>query len=430
MTPIDAKISNFDHKTGLFNLLIKVNINGKDASYSIARSYKDFQRINRQSSYFEGIPTNSYKKLARIHSWALNGEGWDFTLKRSLTNVERWLNATLSTFDEVDLLKILDEASYRTELQSAIERKEQETIPRMLQQYFASDANIALVLKHALNNINDFELTTFIEPSCGDGRIMLQLLERGAENVIGVDIDSKVGNVASIKCSSEQYKERNVKIHITDFLATNRNILLPQKIQNIEINGKNECSQLVDVEQYGRDLRDTNIIVVGGPPFTIVPHNIGKNIIDLLNGSENETVSSNDLKDCKFDYSNYDRADYPILFLIHSALVLKASKIVFILPYRCSQPSFIERATCALNQSQQQRESNSNSVITGDNPESTTSPTKIARICTNNENSACCSKRSTVYTWQLITNEIADNTFTMLGRPIKQPAVIQVWQYL
>jgi len=49
------------------------------------------------------------------------------------------------------------------------------------------------------------------------------------------------------------------------------------------------------------------------------------------------------------DHLSIHKSDYPLLFLIHSAIELQAVTVIFILPDRCNTSRFIDRVLYHLN---------------------------------------------------------------------------------
>lgn len=168
-----------------------------------------------------------------------------------------------------------------------------------LGQYFASDENARLVIRKLVELLErDSEHSTsgsqlvFVEPSCGDGRIISELLntkkQLKADNVkiLGYDIDPTAIERAKANLSGNE-----VALECKDFLS-------------LSLEDLSNCTTTTDEETSSRKRRrrassDDNgkIVVVGGPPYTPKP--------------------------------------LPQQFILHSIQQLQAELVVFILPERC-----------------------------------------------------------------------------------------------
>lgn len=168
-----------------------------------------------------------------------------------------------------------------------------------LGQYFASDENARLVIRKLVELLErDSERSTsgsqlvVVEPSCGDGRIISELLntkkQLKAENVkiLGYDIDPTAIERAKANLSGD-----DVALECKDFLSLSLRDLC-------------NCTNTTEEETSSRKRRrrassDDNrkIVVVGGPPYTPKP--------------------------------------LPQQFILHSIQQLQAELVVFILPERC-----------------------------------------------------------------------------------------------
>lgn len=168
-----------------------------------------------------------------------------------------------------------------------------------LGQYFASDDNAQLVVRKTRELLErDGERSsfiTFIEPSCGDGRIVSELLnatkqmEADSINIIGYDIDPTAIERANAKLSGSE-----VVLECKDFLSLSRRDLLsaisPPTVTKEETQSR---------KRRWADDDNGKIIVLGGPPYTPKP--------------------------------------LPQQFILHSIQQLKAEIVVFILPERCKK---------------------------------------------------------------------------------------------
>ena len=150
-----------------------------------------------------------------------------------------------------------------------------------LGQYFASEENANDVVRTAfelLSMIDSIQYNTiFLEPSCGDGRIIEKVLQTKYDTVqraiIGVDIDPNSIQKAEQKLGQQD----DMVLKSACFLS-----LTPEQIFScVSFEGKSK------------------LIVLGGPPYT--------------------------------------PKDLPERFILHSILTLDADIVVFILPSRCAK---------------------------------------------------------------------------------------------
>jgi hypothetical protein len=357
------RIAGFDHLTACLIFVLDAR--------ELNRNYADISRLNKAANKLlvdrVQSPTESYRKLSSELSWRRDLEGWKPHFIRSVMLVEKWINHLYTNCREL-VMAFLNEEIHETRLEEFRLRRATEARPRMLQQYFACDSNINDLLTLASDSlpINGDDVC-FLEPSCGDGRILKALMKRGARNVVGCDIDHVVAAAAQQLVDTELQPGQAASVHVGDFLTTCRETLLSPA-----------CT--------GREL-----VVVGGPPYSITaPHDLAELSSSSggasASGSETEPAVSK--VSSAVDYVGASRDDYPLLFMRHAA-ELEACRVVFILPDRCGQPSFIERAAEALNQQGRRR---------GGSGE-----------------------------WRMTACQPGDSSFDLLGRVIKQPAVIQRW---
>jgi len=148
-----------------------------------------------------------------------------------------------------------------------------------LGQYFASEKNASHVVKTAIEllaNISQIHQSNiFLEPSCGDGRILDKLLQSNEmvqKAIVGIDIDP-----ISIQKAKQKLGQSDVILKCADFLS-------------------------LDKDRIFSDLsfgEETRLVVIGGPPYT--PKSL------------------------------------PEQFILHSIVELNADIVVFILPSRSAK---------------------------------------------------------------------------------------------
>ena len=194
-----------------------------------------------------------------------------------------------------------------------------------LGQYFANDDNVVYtvenLLKYLLSRsklspsspnrcktiqsiVKDY---IFVEPSCGDGRILSEIMRRlttlqdvdanpntfAKPSIIGYDIDPVACNACRRRLSDRNY---SIPVICTDFLQITRQEF------------RSHCCDMMGMTD--RSVLHKKVVMVGGPPYTV---GRGKDI----------------------------ERDLPMKFIVHSFLELGAEHVCFILPERCGKEAFV-----------------------------------------------------------------------------------------
>lgn len=277
---------------------------------SAYRTYHDLASLGKKASKIYRVgqvglefPSTRIKKLISNIPWEFEGDGWRADMIKGLHVVNEWLNS----LDPALLARFFDENAYKEEKLQLNARLQYEKHARKLQQYFMATSNIEFVVAEALKD--SCRSTVYIEPSCGDGRLLLSLAAR--ENVLGVsgcELDAEIAARTRAACAASESRGK-CHIHTGNFLSTTKADLTP-------------AMKLF----WGEDLND--IVVFGGPPYT-------------LGGGDGDLRSQGD--------PTVDTGrDLPLQFIRHAAVVLNPRKIVFLLPPRCAEPEFIERTLCSM----------------------------------------------------------------------------------
>ena len=173
-----------------------------------------------------------------------------------------------------------------------------------LGQYFASDDNARLVIRKMLEILErDGERSTndslvFVEPSCGDGRIISELLnatkhiKANSIKILGYDIDPTAIERAKTSLSGSE-----VALECKDFLSLSKQELLSKIALTSSTHTEEEASSRK--RRRADDDDNGKVIIIGGPPYTPKP--------------------------------------LPQQFILRSIQELKAEIVVFILPERCKR---------------------------------------------------------------------------------------------
>jgi hypothetical protein len=213
----------------------------------ISRTYADLFHLSKQTpsppSATEPLqfPSSHCKKLLKFGDWDLV-TNWNPYLTKSLKILNDWLK-NLMKFSPLECHKFYDELLYSQESFKRKERKALESSARVLQQYFMSDENMDTMVTETLR----FYLPNclFIEPSCGDGRLLRALMKRLSQmpleerghrqeegelgtNVCGCDIDPNIlerclqphGTNGESKGESNDSSPLKDRIHLGNFLET------------------------------------------------------------------------------------------------------------------------------------------------------------------------------------------------------------------
>lgn len=299
------------------------------------------------------MPRKSFKTLMANGSWTFQGLGWKDNLSRSLQRAQNWLRDHLLSHCSLDSREsFLCDNQYARRIAVTTERKKEEAHAKSFQQYFSSEQNVRTLIQLLHKYTDQKNQILIVEPSCGDGRIMKAIASTSSSfpsvRLVGVDIDpimeDSVMAAAQTIPSSDLTKD-SIRFLSMDFLQTNSD--------SFKLDTRNDEKEI--------------LVVIGNPPFS----------------------------DCamRMDSTGEEqREDYPLQFLLHSAVTLDADLILFLLPRRCSRSEFIENALEQMNSS--------------------------------------LSLSSSGVKWILAECVSADSAFELCGRIIQQPVVIMVWKKL
>jgi hypothetical protein len=329
----------------------------------LCRSYKDLQRVSRRAGPQGGeFPGGRLRGLLQRAPWRAEGAGWHPELKKSLGVANAWLAALLALQGDV-LQELCDEDVYEANRAKREERMLSEKHARKMQQYFMCQANIDFIVQQAVRDSS--EHTVYVEPSCGDGRLVLALAEQScARLIVGCDLDSIVTEIAAAACRRSPHSHK-CHIYTGDFLATT-----PAGLSR---------SIHVDIEGRG------DLVLFGGPPYT-------------LGGGDGSLVQEG--------AADADTGrDLPLQFISHAARALRPRRMVLLLPPRCAEPGFVERTK--------------RSIYGGE------SETGVAAAAA----AGPAEDSSPNFEWNVVTLAAPSNEFDFCGRLIKQPSVIQVWEF-
>lgn len=278
------------------------------AGRTVHRAYKDLQALAKRDASARAagsdaaavdFPGGRLKSLLSRCPWNLRGEGWRDDMTKGLSLANQWLGSIGAPL----LTQFCDETEYANERRRLALRLQSEKHARKMQQYLMSAENVGYVIREALKGSG--ENTVYIEPSCGDGRLVLALAEQGSvRHVVGCELDAVISDKATAAVASSAVAHK-CRILSGNFLSTRSSDFV---------------SGLMEEQ---KDSIERDIVVFGGPPYT-------------LGGGDGSLVASGDAA------ADTGR-DLPLQFISHAARELKPRKMVLLLPPRCGETSYIER---------------------------------------------------------------------------------------
>ncbi len=373
-------VKGFDSSSNELILLLTI-----EDSVVIQRDYHACIRLHKdsQQSYFAQstsqqpsiFPKDHLKKLtSHSSSWERGGEGWQPQWTKAVTTVEAWFNATIVGLTETDegqcVLEEFVNDKRQRERQTLIQsRRASERHQRDMQQYFTRGENLERMIGLACcQQWREREEVVIVEPSCGDGRVLSALVRHCA--------------------SDERGREKRVRVKVIGCeLDSSMAVIARERLRESlrECEGEDKCSGISGEVYMGDYLHTTRESLSLLPSLSSSSASvvcpcvrvivIGNPPYSLI---KRGTDAGND------EVVEEREVDLPLQFLLHSATDLQADKIVLLLPDRCGTQTFISAVRERLTEEQ----------------------------------------------WKLEVNEIADSSFDLGERVIKQPTVIQVWNRL
>lgn len=314
--------------------------------HHLHRWHAKLRRLRRDHKGPDDFPLFPSKKLKKLlsssfDSWSKCDENWQKERTKSLDMMDSYFSRLCSVSLDEDyqrqVERFVKESLFVEELQQWTVQKEDELRSRGLQQYFMSQHNVELIVRlvgnekicpiskkqkvescgRIQNNSLNYGHMLIIEPSCGDGRVLLALAESYPDScVIGNDVDCLMVEKSKTMLHAHGLLGSPVRdIYCSDFLSLTRNMIADEHHSWPEV------------------------IVVGNPPFTLGG---GTGALSSQgNGQNSRYVNVNSDKWVAID----DGRDLPLKFLVHACAVLMATRVIFLLPKRCSADnSFISDA--------------------------------------------------------------------------------------
>jgi predicted RNA methylase len=303
LEPLRVHIRGFDAAARVFLLRIVSPVSHPSA-VAKRRSIGDFQALDRAVAHGTKrgdtpVPRLSLRRLKKLTetSWRRDDAtaGWRRELQKNVAACEQWVEAALASAYETARLRFVDDDAYAAHHCARAERQQLSQRARQLQQYFTSES----VLCHVMSRLRDVlarlqlpaiesEQVLWVEPSCGDGRVVDALIAAGAKRVIGWELDDRVWSVAHSKL------EKHATIEHGDFLVSS-----PPPVGE----------------------EPTVVMALGNPPF----------------GEEDPSSASS------------QRDDLVAKFVVHTVHVWCAQLVAFIVPSRCGRAAYLEALLASLN---------------------------------------------------------------------------------
>lgn len=361
----------------------------------LERSYQDFfllsKRIQSCSSTSSSLPFPSsfFKKLLSHGNWDID-DHWNPFLTKGLKRCNDWLHHILHTREYAEECQLFyHETSYQQLKLLKNIQKENESNARRFQQYFMSSENIqamvSIIKQYAMDSPSDE--TVYIEPSCGDGRLLRALAqEHNVLRLHGCDIDHNI--IEQSMDLNESIRDK-CTFHVGNYLDTTPQTFFVKK--------------------------PSKLIIFGGPPYT-------------CGGGTGQLVQAGD--------SSFDTGrDLPLQFIVHSAIDLHADVIIFLLPTRCQNTGFIERCKTIIQSSivvdisdseGDKSQPKSKKVKLNSKEDLVSHETK--QITDHNEIMIKDISRNVNDEW-IVSHIIPPNSdFDFCNRVIRQPGIIQIWE--
>lgn len=283
----------------------------------LRREFVDFQTWDRHWSRaqqheqlaqpFERLPTRRARKLME-QSWLKNDalSGWRLELQKNVTACEKWVNDAFQLLPTDQQRVFLHNEQYQQYKQERADARADAQHAKALQQYFTSQPLVDLTLERVAAFLKtkcggEFKFASdrilWLEPSCGDGRFVMSLLDAGAQHVVGIELDDTLCREA--RTAIEEYaQEQRVEIRQGDFLASQR-----QPVASA-------LGEIPNAEQL--------VVAIGNPPF----------------GDKADATPSTDLIQ---------------RFFQHAASKWRAELIAFIVPGRCARPAYTQVTLATLH---------------------------------------------------------------------------------
>jgi hypothetical protein len=173
---------------------------------------------------------------------------------------------------------------------------------------------------------------TIVEPSCGDGRLVRQLVDamerepllppgagsRSTVRIVGMDVDDGVLEIGRRHLQRGINSRLTVEFVVGDFLSSRRGTV------GITTN------TAVDVQQQATCTANRLVLMIGGPPYSAGAGSVSRSFT-TSNDATGEATPGN----CGLDSTDATRRDLPLQFVRHAIEEHGAEAICFLMPERC-----------------------------------------------------------------------------------------------
>jgi hypothetical protein len=232
---------------------------------------------------------------------------WNVSLTKSVRKVEEWFqNLTAQVFNESTSFKEFNwfyNDDIYNEFQTKLNnRRIIEKHSKSFQQFFCSQTNIQSMFYYGTLDAMDPANILFIEPSCGDGRVMKYFMLNGC-TIFGCDIEKSI--TSQIRFDSYNDYDMHNLVLTSDFLLTTREDYVT-RFQR----------------RFNTESQPQQLVVVGCPPYS-------------------QTVETS--PECNQDI------DMITEFYLHCAHKINADKIVFVVSKRCGTSRYVDKLSEKFN---------------------------------------------------------------------------------
>ncbi|KAJ0393990.1 hypothetical protein ATCC90586_005248 [Pythium insidiosum] len=212
-----CSLCGFDAATDLFTIALSAGDN-LGRGRCIERRVQDLQALDR---CLQRLPSQSLSETAAVPaprlslrrlkkltatSWTRGdrSRGWRDEFRKNVSALDDWLARCLESLGASDeWRRFADDDAYAAHQRARQAARQSEQRARQLQQFFTSAPLIAELLDvlgtHLASDSPwswDREDVLFVEPSCGDGRVVSALVEIGARHVVAFEVDPALSEQA------------------------------------------------------------------------------------------------------------------------------------------------------------------------------------------------------------------------------------------
>jgi hypothetical protein len=383
----------------------------------IKRSYHDLFHLSKQIQLKQlQFPATQLKNLISSGDWDREHH-WNPNKTKTLSRSNQWLEQILQ-LKPIECQQFSNEIIFEKQLLLQKERKVLESEARRLQQYFMSRENVEFLIQKTLEFHEEGCL--YLEPSCGDGRLLQALFEQ-EKMMRGMVNEDELEEKEEKKNDEKGRKEMTLwgcDIDPKNIMSSGSGVGDGQKY-HLHLGNYLETTP----ESFGFfSTLPSRVIIFGGPPYT-------------CGGGTGLLTQSGD--------STHDTGrDLPFQFIVHSAVTLSAHAIIFLLPTRCQHTDFIQRCQVMI-QGESTRDSAKEEMVSAlvTQPSSAeidseqlhkrlkmTITAEMADFGSGIDEKSEFQEAGKRFKWTVSNFHPPNNEFDFCGRVIRQPVIVQVWE--